>query len=318
MTFDYFFHSHNYCFHPHQRLTTDKPSVGTGAKKKQNLDSIRESEDGPTYSLYMGVIFDGEEQLGFAASAIEAAIVTTPALPPASFITDFNREEALLCAKLSQLAYKEYAVVQKELPKHKQHLKAEMEIYDRGSDTNGFIASDDKSVYVAFRGTSSFTDLMTDIRIGSRKCMDDKSGPLGHRRFVSALNTVYDSVEAKIKLLLGKKALYVTGHSLGGALATLTTYRLSHRKLAKPIQYVYGCPPVGAKAVMCDYFKKLNSSTITILDDRISTGCILALGWYDLLKPETVKFLPEAGDDLILHHSIKMYIEQLEKLMKNK
>ena len=289
--------------------------MGIGATKKENLGCILHYEAGPTYSLYMGIIFDGEEQLGFAASIIEAAIMTTPALSPAEFITEFNKEEALLCARLSRLAYKDYAIVQTELPKCGHHLKAEMQIYDRGSDTNGFIASDDNSVYVAFRGTSSFTDLMTDVRVGRRKHMDGNSGPLAHRGFVTALNTVYNSVEAKIKPLLGKKALYVTGHSLGGALATLTAYRLSHRKLAKPIQYVYGCPPVGAESVMRDHFKKLNSSTITILDDKISTGFILLLKCYNVYKPETVKFLPEAGSDLFLHHSIKLYIEQLEKLL---
>ena len=64
---------------------------------------------------------------------------------------------------MSLLAYQPYSTVQAELQK-KFNLKAVMQIYDSHTDTNGFIASDDNSVVVAFRGTESFTNLLTDLR----------------------------------------------------------------------------------------------------------------------------------------------------------
>ena len=86
-----------------------------------------------------------------AASTIEATISTTPAVTPPECSPDFKKDEALLYAQLSQLAYQPYSEVIQELPKY--NLVAEMEIYDQSTDTNGFIASDDTSVVVVFRGT---------------------------------------------------------------------------------------------------------------------------------------------------------------------
>ena len=105
----------------------------------------------------MGAIFDDSSsasayvQIGIAASTIAAVISVTPAVPPPKFIPDFDRNKALRHAKLSQLAYQPYSEVTQELPKY--NLVAEMRIYDQSSNTNGFIASDDNSVVVAFRGT---------------------------------------------------------------------------------------------------------------------------------------------------------------------
>ena len=100
-------------------------------------------------------------------------------------------------------------------------------------------------------------------------------------------------------------------------MATLTTYRLVNKYgIRFPIkQYVYGCPPVGEKSAMRG-FKKLNSNTITILDDPISTGFTVKAGskLFGLFKPETVKFLPEVGKDPITNHGIKQYIAKLKKL----
>ena len=96
----------------------------------------------------MGAIFDWNgssyAQIGMAASTIEAAVSATPALPPAIFEPDYDKDEALRYAKLSQLAYQPYSTVQQQLPNY--NLVAEMQIYDSKTDTNGFIASDEVSV----------------------------------------------------------------------------------------------------------------------------------------------------------------------------
>ena len=257
--------------------------------------------------LYLGIIFDDTTQLGFASSAIEAAISATPALPPAIFEPAFDKTEALRYAKLSQLAYQPYSEVQKELSKY--NLTAEMQIYDASTDTNGFVACDDVSIVVAFRGTKSFANFLTDARF-IRKRIDSNGHLFAHKGFVTALEAVYASIEDKIRPYIGKKAFYITGHSLGGALATLTTYRISHKfSNALPIQYVYGCPPVG-DINLANYFEGMDSNTITIQNDPVSSGAMISGGaWVGLYKPVEVKFLPQAAS-----HGIADYIEQLEKL----
>lgn len=282
--------------------------MGTGyGGRTTKLNYIEEYAEGPTNTLYLGAIFDDRTQIGLAASTIEAGISATPALPPATFKPDFIVDQALRYAELSQLAYQPYSEVQNQL--FKFNLVAEMEIHDSSTDTNGFIASNDKSVVVAFRGTKSFTNMLTDMKF-VRKRIDSDGQSFAHGGFVTALNAVYSAIENKILGDIGKKMLFITGHSLGGALATLTTYRISRKyDTAQPIQFIYGCPPVG-DINLANYFKGMDSNTITIQNDPVSTGTLVSLGpWAGLYKPYEVKYLQKAAG-----HGIADYIEQLKKL----
>ena len=215
----------------------------------------------------------------------------------------------LRCAKLSDLAYEEYHVVLEKLPEY--GLQAEMEIHNKDTDTEGFIASDSSSIVVAFRGTKSFEDVITDLRF---KAVPIGPGlPLAHDGFVKAIDAVYTSIEEKLKPhLSGKKQLFITGHSLGAALASLLSYRLSlDHPTCQPNVYVFGCPPTGDET-FAKSFKGSLSNVITIDGDPVSTGDLISLGKdFDLHKPVEVKYLPGKGG-----HPIVGYIEQLEKLVE--
>ena len=83
--------------------------VGRGQKGSHN---IKEDNAGPTNNTYVGPIFDKkEQQIGLAATTIQAVISIDPPLPPASFIPDFDKQDALRYAKLSNLAYEPYLTV---------------------------------------------------------------------------------------------------------------------------------------------------------------------------------------------------------------
>ena len=285
--------------------------MGNGHAGRTKLNYIKEEEEGPTNKQYVGPIFDDSSsasvymQNEIAASTIEATISATPAVPPPEFSPDFKKDEALLYAQLSQLAYQPYSEVIQELPKY--NLVAEMEIYDKRTDTNGFIASDDASVVVAFRGTASWKDILTDLWFVKARINPDEK-VYGHKGFITAMNTVYKSIEAKLMPHLGKKKLFITGHSLGGALATLLTYRISRaHDISQPIQYVYGCPPVGDMA-LATYFTGMDSNTLTIQNDPVSSGTLILLGeWTGMYKPNPVMYLPKTAG-----HGIADYIHQLE------
>ena len=97
----------------------------------------------------------------------------------------------------------------------KYGLQAKMEVRDQSTDTEGFIASDSSSIIVVFRGTSSVIDILTDMKF---KAVPIGPGlPLAHEGFVTAFNAVYTSIEEKLKPHLGRKQLFITGHSLGAA-----------------------------------------------------------------------------------------------------
>ena len=94
---------------------------------------------------------------------------------------------------------------------------------------------------LAFRGTEqrSLKDIQTDLDI---RFYRDKSGARIHNGFFRAFEAVADEVRQGVGAL-GDHALYVTGHSLGGALALIATRALNSDNLAAC--YTFGCPRVG-------------------------------------------------------------------------
>lgn len=88
--------------------------------------------------------------------------VTTAATSQSESSSKFI-QTALRFAELSKLAYHDYPVVLERLPEY-YHLQAEMEICDKHTDTQGFIASDSSSVVVAFRGTDAFIDILLGLK----------------------------------------------------------------------------------------------------------------------------------------------------------
>ncbi|KXZ45674.1 hypothetical protein GPECTOR_52g71 [Gonium pectorale] len=83
----------------------------------------------------------------------------------------------------------------------------------------------------------------------------ERSGQLVHGGFHFSYDSVRDTVFGLLDEMRatrpGPWRVYVTGHSLGGALATLAAYELAERRLpADPpvVMYTYGAPRVGNKA----------------------------------------------------------------------
>ena len=196
---------------------------------------------------------------------------------------------------------------------HKYNLEPVMEIYDQETDTHGFIAQNDTEVVVVFRGTVlySFKNIGSDIRFVRTRVVPNRS-ELCHSGFVNALNSVYESINIALQPFIKKKKnIFITGHSLGAALASLLTFRLSLSLKTKnfPEMFVFGCPPVG-DPTFANYFDRMDSFVITIEGDPVSTGKLVMLGpWVGLYKPALVYYLPKAAG-----HSIEYYINQLKKL----
>ena len=104
----------------------------------------------------------------------------------------------------------------------------------------------EKFAVLAFRGTEA--DRMADIRADAKAAQT--TCPTGGRVH-SGFKEHYDDAERRVEELLDDekikdKPLFITGHSLGGAVATMATRRLSdEHKIAAC--YTYGAPRVGTE-----------------------------------------------------------------------
>ncbi|KAM3708414.1 hypothetical protein ACJW31_02G095100 [Castanea mollissima] len=172
---------------------------------------------------------------------------------------------------------------------HSTFIKSEFEkicfLDNASTDTQVAIWRDiaRRRLVVAFRGTeqTQWKDLITDLmlvpaglnpeRIGG----DFKQEVQVHSGFLSAYDSVRTRIISLIKLAIGyiddlaeppfKWHVYVTGHSLGGALATLLALELSSSQLAKHgaisvTMYNFGSPRVGNKKFAENYNEKVKDS----------------------------------------------------------
>ena len=124
-------------------------------------------------------------------------------------------------------------------------------------DNRGMILSNDSIIAVVFRGTRLQThkvfDLAEIVLIDEDDFWTDSQfvpaasrvGGRVHQGFKEAYNDVCDQLDAVVRAKLPSQSIWLTGHSLGGALATLAAAHCV--EIEMPIQgiYTYGCPRVG-------------------------------------------------------------------------
>ena len=141
-------------------------------------------------------------------------------------------------ARYSQLAYESLEIVQAAL------LGSRVTLLDH-DDSQAYVIETDTETVVAFRGTQvtsgfSMTDIIRNAKVTPvRWRLGLRSGGRVHRGYKEAVDAVADDLAKAV--IQAKKPLIYTGHSLGGAMATLA------RTLApRPDMTVtFGAPKVG-------------------------------------------------------------------------
>ncbi len=91
-------------------------------------------------------------------------------------------------------------------------------------ESQGIILENDRMMVIAFRGTDSTADWLGNLKVAPR-FVPSLGGAL-HRGFLDAYDAVAPLVDAAVARA-GDRALWITGHSLGGALAVIAA--LTHR-----------------------------------------------------------------------------------------
>ena len=118
-----------------------------------------------------------------------------------------------------------------------------IETFDQ-NDTQAILLEDDNYLFLGFRGTepTSVKDIKSDLKANTKTCV---TGGKVHSGFDEAFGQTAVAIQAFLdQAEYIDKPLFITGHSLGGALATIAAKKLTH-KGGIAACYTFGSPRVG-------------------------------------------------------------------------
>jgi hypothetical protein len=197
--------------------------------------------------------------------------------------------------------------------------------------TQAFLAHNHIYAVLAFRGTEGdWRDIQSDIRANRKRTSEGKI----HAGFFDA----YGLLSGLIKNKLSEVAhlpLYVTGHSLGGALATVATQDLEKSGYKDQIAacYTFGSPRVGN----ADFDENIRSPVYRVVNfvDIVTFVPLFTMGfvhvgdvrYLERGQPDDIRRWRPASQRVffflswfallvpaILAHGIKNYVEKLERI----
>ncbi len=116
---------------------------------------------------------------------------------------------------------------------------------------HGFIAAQRNMVIVAFRGTESIGNALTDAETALIR--HHIFPGLVHFGFSRAAEVVHPTVSSLLKTFNRELPIWVTGHSLGGAMASLVAHRLWLEGFPIRAVYTYGSPRPGDRNFQAAY-----------------------------------------------------------------
>lgn len=146
-------------------------------------------------------------------------------------------------------------------PKYLAELGLKAKLISVGN-TQAYVGTDDDNIVVAFRGTEAPTrieGLKDWLLTNALNLLVVPEGRLGtdlaaagvgarfHQGFVNAIADIWDpvsqAVEAELKI--SERPLWVTGHSLGGALALLASWLFTRKMISVHQVVTFGAPMIG-------------------------------------------------------------------------
>jgi hypothetical protein len=159
----------------------------------------------------------------------------------------FSPTNAWWLAEVSTLVYAKPDFV---LPRLQKIGLKVVRFVETGS-TQCFVAANDRFAMVGFRGSEvseengeiDFNALSSDVMTDADFWMSDwESGGKVHRGFKKALDDIWKDLSAALETLRARGcSIWMTGHSLGAALATLAADRFQQTHAV----YTFGSPRVG-------------------------------------------------------------------------
>lgn len=149
--------------------------------------------------------------------------------------------------------------------------------------TQVYVATDTSNIVVAFRGTESpatleglkdwlLTDAMNLLILPEGRLGTDFAaagvGARFHQGFVDAIAGIWEPLCAAVEAEIAKadRPLWLTGHSLGGALAVLAAWLFTRKFINVHQVYTFGGPMVGNSDAMKGFERELGDRTFRYVD----------------------------------------------------
>ncbi len=237
-----------------------------------------------------------------AASAAAPRVVAAPQkynhLNPAS--AAYSVKNAIAMSKLSDAAY----LPQAEFTKVAKSLGFDdVRFFTKGS-SQAYVVVKDDAVVVAFRGTEKKAgDFIDDAKVVRTEFVTGEKGTKVHRGFKAATEDVWagpNGIEATLKSLRSAKpgrSVLLTGHSLGGAMATVATAELAKAGTPATGTYVFGSPRVGNE----EFAAWFDKTVTTLYPHQKQNDAVTRV-------PGLLNWLPELSDWSEVGHKNQRYL----------
>ena len=139
-----------------------------------------------------------------------------------------------------------------------------LQVFNR-DDTQGYLAVSADFAVLAFRGTSQQKDWLTNLDAELVPLQGAPASVRVHQGFLSAFQCCREEITRAVdQHVPGGLGLYITGHSLGGALAQIASAALERDNLAAC--YTFGSPRTGTRdfdrQVKCPHYRLVNRSDV--------------------------------------------------------
>lgn len=178
---------------------------------------------------------------------------------------NFSLSNAYAMAHLSNAAYLEYDDALETLAKWGFE---DAEFFDEdATDSQAIAGVRDGAIFVAFRGTESARDVLVDVAAVTAE------GPFGHAHlgFLTAATLLWSEVGRYVHAKLREspaRPVFITGHSLGGAVANLFAAMALQDRFGVAGLYTFGAPGVGDAEFALGLDARLPGRHHRVVNDR--------------------------------------------------
>lgn len=211
-----------------------------------------------------------------------------------------------------------------------------VKVSEPGVDTQVAIAANPEVVVIAFRGSepSNYSDwVTTDFNMQKKAKNNWKENCWVHAGFYNSYAPAHGQIKTHLdELRTQDQPIFITGHSLGGALSTMCAYRLVRANIPVQGVYTFASPRVGNDKWKSTYASKgLHGRTQRWCNKRDLVPRVPGLpspGWEHVGKTNNIyeDHKIRLDDDEItmavkwtlLHHDMKDYIREIYADLKSK